>query len=183
MKTILFVPVRDYLTTRKGLWRKFLLPGIVAVLALIGSFIVNLDCAETITAVFSEFIGVQINVVAILIAFSVAIITILVSADNENINQLRKAEADEKNYKLLNAKKLSLFQVLLSNIAYNVIVEILYLLILIGLSLVKVLLPIVILKYISAICIFFIIHILLVLLESVAEMYLTFWSRKASSNS
>lgn len=39
-------------------------------------------------------------------------------------------------------------------------------------------LPIVTLKYIMPICIFIILHILLVLLESVAQMYLTFWANK-----
>lgn len=35
-----------------------------------------------------------------------------------------------------------------------------------------------ILKYVVAVCIFIILHILLVLLESVAQMYLTFWNKK-----
>ena len=81
-------------------------------------------------------------------------------------------------YKPINGKQLSLFQILLSNIAYNVIVEIIYLVGLIAISLMQNLLPIVILKYITAICIFIILHILFVLLESVAQMYLTFWANK-----
>ncbi len=46
----------------------------------------------------------------------------------------------------------------------------------IAISLIQRLLPIVTLKYITAICIFIILHILFVLLESVAQMYLTFWA-------
>ena len=38
--------------------------------------------------VFSNFINVQINAIAILISFSIAIITIMVSADNANIMQI-----------------------------------------------------------------------------------------------
>ncbi len=34
------------------------------------------------------------------------------------------------------------------------------------------------LKYVVAVCVFMILHILLVLLESVAQMYLTFWNKK-----
>lgn len=48
----------------------------------------------------------------------------------------------------------------------------------IAISLIQRLLPIVTLKYITAICIFIILHILFVLLESVAQMYLTFWENK-----
>ena len=67
-------------------------------------------------------------------------------------------------------KALSLFQVLLSNIAYNVIVKIIYLILLIAVVLIKAILPVVLLKYIIAACVFFIMHILFVLLESVAQM-------------
>lgn len=88
------------------------------------------------------------------------------------------AVSDAKRYRKINGKALSLFQVLLSNIAYNVVVEVIYLMFLIGIVLIKVLFPIRILKYIVAFCIFTILHILLVLLESVSQMYLTFWENK-----
>lgn len=67
---------------------------------------------------------------------------------------------------------------MLSNIAYNVIVEIIYLILLIAVVLIKALIPVALLKYIIAVCIFFITHILFILLESVSQMYLTFWSEK-----
>lgn len=73
---------------------------------------------------------------------------------------------------------LSLFQILLSNIAYNVIVEIIYLVILIGIALIRPIIPLQALKYVAAVCIFAIMHILGVLLESVAQMYLTFWRNR-----
>ena len=83
-----------------------------------------------------------------------------------------------KQYKPVNGKQLSLFQILLSNITYNVIVEIMYLVGLIVISLMQYILPLPILKYITAICILMILHILFVLLESVTQMYLTFWANK-----
>lgn len=173
MKTIIFVPIRDYVQSRKHIWLKLLIPFLFGVSALIGAFVFDFGDINTI---FSEFVNVQINIVAILISFSVAIITILVSADNKNIEQLKDRLSTE--CKPLNGKSLSLFQVLLSNIAYNVIVEIIYLILLIAIVLIKAILPVEMLKYIIAACVFFIMHILFVLLESVAQMYLTFWSRK-----
>lgn len=95
---------------------------------------------------------------------------------------LKKAESNKNQYKPVNGKQLSLFQILLSNIAYNVIVEIIYLVGLIAISLMQNLLPIVTLKYITAVCIFIILHILFVLLESVAQMYLTFGQTKTVIN-
>ena len=115
---------------------------------------------------------------AILVSFSVAIISILVTADNANIKSLKEEMADSTQYKPVGGKHLSLFQILLSNIAYNVIVEIIYLVILIGIALIRPIIPLQALKYVAAVCIFAIMHILGVLLESVAQMYLTFWRNR-----
>lgn len=176
MKTIAFVPIRDYFQSRKHIWLKLLIPFLIGIFSLVGAFVFDFGDTNDITTLFSEFVNVQINIVAILISFSVAIITILVSADNKNIEQLRDTES--KDCKPINGKALSLFQVLLSNIAYNVIVEIIYLILLIAVVLIKALLPMALLKYIIAVYVFFIMHILFVLFESVAQMYLTFWNKK-----
>jgi len=151
---------------------------LIAVTAVLLAIFFNIGNSEKVVLTFSGFIATQINIVAILISFSVAIITILVSADNKNIQCLKETESNKNQYKPVNGKQLSLFQILLSNIAYNVIIEIIYLVGLITISLIENLLPIVSLKYLTAICIFIILHILLVLLESVAQMYLTFWADK-----
>lgn len=178
MKNIIFVPIRDYFISRKKVFIKFFIPTMIALVALLLAIFFNIGDSEKVLSTFSGFIDMQINIVAILISFSVAIITILVSADNKNIQCLKETESNKMQYKPVNGKQLSLFQILLSNIAYNVIVEIIYLVGLIAISLMQNLLPIVILKYITAICIFIILHILFVLLESVAQMYLTFWANK-----
>lgn len=145
---------------------------------LAGALIFNIGNEETIRSTFSEFVNVQINVVAILVSFSVAIISILVTADNANTKSLKEEMADSTQYKPVGGKQLSLFQILLSNIAYNVIVEIIYLVILIGIALIRPIIPLQALKYVAAVCIFAIMHILGVLLESVAQMYLTFWRNR-----
>lgn len=178
MKTIIFVPIKDYFGSRRKLYRKFLFPLITAFSALIITLIFNIGDASQVLQTFNGFVDTQISIVAILISFSVAIITILVSADNKNIDSLKSTVSNEKDYKAVNNKQLTLFQVLLSNIAYNTIVEVVYLILLIGVGLLYTILPIQILKYILAICVFFIVHIFLVLLESVSQMYLTFWSKK-----
>lgn len=178
MKNIIFVPIKDYFISRKRVFVKFLIPMLAAFSALLLVMFFNIGNSETVLLTFSEFIDTQINIVAILISFSVAMITILVSADNKNIQCLKETESNKEQYKPVDGKQLSLFQILLSNIAYNIIVEIIYLVGLIAISLMRNLLPIVTLKYITVICIFIILHILFVLLESVAQMYLTFWKNR-----
>lgn len=178
MIRIILVPLRDYFRSRKKLMLKFVLPLITASLALGSAILFDIGNAEKITSIFIGFIDTQINIVAILISFSVAIITILVSADNKNIQELKKTESQKELYNPVDGKQLSLFQVLLSNIAYNIIVEIFYLVCLIAVSLLQAIIPVIGLKYVTVLCVFVMMHILLVLLESVSQMYLTFWMKK-----
>lgn len=178
MNSIIFVPLKDYFGSRKKLLSKFLLPFSVACISMLLSLCFNIGNEKKISSLFNDFVNTQINIVAILISFSVAIITILVSADNKNIQELKNTESKKELYKPINHKQLTLFQVLLSNIAYNIIIEIFYLICLIAISLMQAVIPISTLKYITAICIFIILHILVVLLESVSQMYLTFWNKK-----
>ena len=176
MSKIIFVPIRDYFQSRKRILLKLIFPFSVGIISLIAALLFDFGNADDVNNIFTEFISVQINIVAILISFSVAIITILVSADNKSIEQLK--DTPSTTCKTINGKTLSLFQVLLSNISYNAVVEIVYLIMLIGIVLIKSIITICILKYVVAVCIFIILHILLVLLESVAQMYLTFWNKK-----
>lgn len=166
----------DYLKTRKQLWLK-------AVVALAPALVVGLilhyitpNSNIILIDVFNDFVNVQISTIAILISFSIAIITILVSADNANINRLK--EKHSKDCKPLNGNPISLFQVLLSNISYNVLIEVLYLGILIALVFVRLYISDDVCRILMAICIFFVVHILHVLLESVGQMYLTFWKHE-----
>lgn len=172
-----FLPIFDYIKTRKRLWKKFLFPLIVAIIILVFAFVFDVKEGLDIESVFSDFVNVQISAVAILISFSLAIITILVSADNENIRRLKEEKVSNLNYKPLNREQLSLFQVLLSNISYNVLIEIIYLIILIGYIFLQLILPSGAIKYLTAISIFFIMHILQTLMECVTQMYLTFWKK------
>lgn len=146
MKSIIFVPIKDYFISRKRILIKFLVPMLIALAALLFAIFFNIGSSEKVILTFSGFIDTQINIVAILISFSVAIITILVSADNKNIQCLKETESNKKQYKPVNGRQLSLFQILLSNIAYNVIIEIIYLVVLIAISLMQNLFPIAFLK-------------------------------------
>ena len=89
MSKIIFVPIRDYFQSRKRIWLKLIFPFSVGIISLIAALLFDFGNADDVNNIFTEFISVQINIVAILISFSVAIITILVSADNKSIEQLK----------------------------------------------------------------------------------------------
>ena len=77
MKNIIFVPIRDYFISRKKVFIKFLIPIMIALTALLLAIFFNIGDPEKVLSIFSGFIDTQINIVAILISFFVAIITIL----------------------------------------------------------------------------------------------------------
>lgn len=163
----------DYLKTRKNIWLKILVAFVPAVVVGLSLFYIDFNEGVEITDIFKDYINVQISAIAILISFSIAIITILVSADNPNIKRLKEMHSTD--CKPLNGKPLSLFQVLLSNITYNVLIEVTYLILLIFCIFLQLFIADNWYKVLMAISVFFIIHILHILLESVGQMYLTFW--------
>ena len=165
----------DYLKTRKRLWVKLIVPTIVTTLYAIPMILFCVNDGIEITEVFSDFVNVQIGAVTILISFSIAIMTILVTADNENIKKIKEIVSEE--CRPINGTPLNMFQVLLSNIAYKIIVEVAYLSLLIIFVLVQLFATESALKILVGASIFFLTHILHILLESIGKMYLTFWKK------
>lgn len=178
MKSDILYAAKDYFTTRpiKKHISKFFIGGIPAIITwIVLEFIPDNKEEVLLDKIFSNFINVQISAIAILISFSIAIITIIVSADNANIQKIKETSSTECKELKRTGEKLSLFQVLLSNITYNVFVEAVYLIVLIFCIFLQMFFSYFIIKILIAICVFFIIHIFHVLLETVGQMYLTFW--------
>ena len=168
----------DYFKTRKKLWVKFI-PPVIACGATLFSLFKLMPTPNPpaqpidIVAVFKDFVNVQIGAIAILISFSIAIMTILVTAENDNMRTLKNTKSTE--CKNLNGHPISLFQVLLSNITYNILIEVVYLVLLISFIFIQMFVGENIIRILIGVSIFFVIHILLTLLESVGQMYMTFW--------
>ena len=174
MKKI-FLPICDYFCTRKRVLLKFIFPILCAGLFITLSFIIPITEAVDVMDIFSDFINAQISMIAIFISFSIAIISILVSADNPNIQRLRTTESKDGSIKPIKGQQLTLFQVLLTNLTYNVFVEVLYLVALIVFLIIRAVIPISTVRYLIAFNIFCIIHVLHILIETVVQMYHTFW--------
>lgn len=177
MKSDILFATHDYFTTRslKKHANKLSVAGIPAIAAWTILRYVPIDETIKIDEIFSNFINIQISAIAILISFSIAIITIMVSADNENIRRIKNIESTDCKKLKRTGEKLSLFQVLLSNITYNVFIEAVYLIMLIFCVFLQIFIPENIIVIFMGVCVFFVIHIFHVLLESVGQMYLTFW--------
>lgn len=187
MRRIVHLPIFDYLRTRKRAWVPLVIAAFPAVSALIYAIVFDLRTDVNVCELFSSFVDIQISAVAILISFSIAMMTILVTADNENIQRVKQTEA--MNYKAIEKgdfgqeKHPTLFQILLSGVLHNVLAEIVYLLILLLDYFLQAIVPIGFLKILTAINIFFISYILIILVETVVQMYLTFWKNPSSDDS
>jgi len=166
----------DYLKTRRRVWAKILIALVPAIIAGVCLGLLEFRQGVVFADNFKDFVNVQISAVAILISFSIAIITILVSADNPNIKKLKERHSED--CKPLGGKKLNLFQVLLSNITYSVFIEVIYLVVLIVYIFLQLFVCDDWYRILMPVSVFFIIHILHILLESVGQMYLTFWKHE-----
>ena len=126
-KTIL-LPVYDYYKYMDKIWVGMLISGLIA---LVLTLIVILSRDKIyLPKLFQSFIDIQINSIAILLSFSIAVITVLVTSDSNNIIQLRKEHVDTNKSKRNNIK-ITLFNLLMINITYNIVVEVFYFLFLI----------------------------------------------------
>ena len=121
-KTIL-LPVYDYYKYMDKIWVGMLISGLIA---LVLTLIVILSRDKIyLPKLFQSFIDIQINSIAILLSFSIAVITVLVTSDSNNIIQLRKEHVDTNKSKRNNIK-ITLFNLLMITITYNIVVEVFY---------------------------------------------------------
>lgn len=114
---LFLTPIRDFvLTTNKKEFNfVFLLPGIITLLAYI--FIMHdLNPSDVM-----DNLGNFINLLAILIGFSITGIAILASGGSKNLDKLRATESAEKK---LDGKPVDLYKLLLINLIAVVIFEI-----------------------------------------------------------
>ena len=117
-KTIL-LPVYDYYKYMDKIWVGMLISGLIA---LVLTLIVILSRDKIyLPKLFQSFIDIQINSIAILLSFSIAVITVLVTSDSNNIIQLRKENVDTNKSKR-NDIEITLFNLLMINITYNIVV-------------------------------------------------------------
>lgn len=115
----------------------------------------------------NEFINNSINIIGVLLGFTLAIITFFVASDNNNIEKTKTYLTQYK----IGAKKISLYKLLIINYSYIVIIEtIICLCFLIG-GLVYPSLPFLLQIIIKGIYISLVIHVFLLTIRSITDLY------------
>lgn len=120
--------------------------------------------------VYSKFKDSSLDILGVLLGFSIAIITILVTGSGKNLEEIKNTSTEI----VINSKKISLYELILINFSYSVIMEIL---LIVG----CLVLPIInkICEFSSnikivlySIMVFIVLHILLLTLRNITDFYL-----------
>jgi len=161
-----FFLINDYLktVTKRIFTFEWLLPFILSVL------IFYLLFTGKSTSVTETFKNNSINLLGILVGFSITIITILTTGQSKNLEEIKKIKTETK----INGKLISVYRMLLINFTYSVVVEVFLIIIFLIYPLLKHNIPINRLtKYIIfSILVFLIIHILLLTIRNLTDFYL-----------
>ena len=174
-------PLFIYISTRKKYWIQCFVALLIALVFFCYFCFFDINKRYDIIDLFDNFIDSLISGISILLSFSIAVLTIFVTANNSNIEIVKSKKADQK-YKKLKCNSdnnedatLNLYQVLLSSITYCILIQIIFLLILFFEMFLKTVVDIEALKAFVSINVFIMLLIFFALYEIVLNLFYTFW--------
>ena len=170
----IFLPFSDYnkLEEKRENIIKSIVYVILAIIIEIGLLVYyKIFSLEEFRDFLSEYISSEIEIIALLLSFSIAYLTILITSDSENVKRLKMYCVDKK----IDGKNISLYQILLIQITYTIYNEIVLLILLL---IHKFIFPV-----INSLCniVFFCVNIVILLniiyiiVKNVKNIYLSFW--------
>ena len=124
-----------------------------------------------------DFLNQLVTVLTLFISFSMAYLSILITSGSGNVDDLKKRESE--GYSLERGKKkITLYQVIMDEITYTLIAEIIFLLFIFLQKFLYLICKDYILKILIAIDISFLVHVLLLMMVTVKNIYFAFWRSK-----
>lgn len=125
--------------------------------------------------VFEKFKESSINILGVLLGFSIAVITIITTGSGKNLEEIKRKETNVS----IGTKKISLYGLLLINFSYSVVVEVLLILFCLIMPLINKIIPFGFnLKLFSySLMVFTVLHILLLTLRNITDFYLIITKR------
>lgn len=173
----IFDPIRDYykihIKSEKTIG--LLIPVISGVLCfLVGTFATPSHDFEP-RGFSEEILNQSLTMLTLFISFSMAYLSILITSDSKNVDELKKAESEKY---FLDEKACTLYQVLASEITYTIVFEIFFMVILLVQRMLLCLCGAAAIKVILSMDIAFFVHTLLMMLVVVKNIYFSFWRSK-----
>lgn len=160
-----FLIISDYFKTlnRKIFIYEWIFPFVITFLCTFIGCILDFE-------VFVSFKDSAINVIGVLLGFSIAVITIITTGSGPNIEQIKNYETSI----VIDTKKISLYRLFLINFTYSVILEVI---LIISCLLMPLLNTIFLFSFsvkliMYSIMVFIVFHILLLTLRNITDFYL-----------
>lgn len=169
-------PVKDFYLMRERKKKEFAVFIVVPLLFGIGLF----ACEELFDAIrpldIDDFIGDLLNqiitVLALFISFSMAYLSILLSSESKTIGKMRNY--DSKEY-YLNGNPVKLFQVLMCDITYTMVIEVIFLFFVFFEKFFVLICSLKMLRVLISINVILLAHVLILLMIIVKNIYFAFW--------
>lgn len=111
----LFIILSDYYRTRTfwGLSWNFIFSAVICILIYIQTTL----C--TLPGLINSYVSNSVSVLSLIVGFSIALFTLIITASNPNIEELKKTETKFK----IGGKAVSLFQHILITMTYIILIE------------------------------------------------------------
>lgn len=127
----------------------------------------------TMLSFTNDILNQFITIITLFISFTMGYLTIIISSSSENIERLK--ETDSRNVVDKNGEPYKLYQILTTEITYTIIVAIFFLITCVIEKFLVFYLDVVLLKVVCAINVIIFVHILILMLVTVKNIYYSFW--------
>lgn len=173
----IFDPIKDFYSMRYKFKMEISFLTIIPI--VVGGIFVIVDCLFHVNRnfvlddFFNDLLNQFITMMTLFISFSMAYLSIIITSSSNNIDRLKNCASK---YKLKRQKEAcTLYQVIVCEITYGVVIEICFLLCTLLEKFIFYLVSNLIVKIFISIDIIFFIHILLILMVTVKDIYYSFW--------
>lgn len=168
-----FDPIKDFYKMRDRHEKIVLItaPFVLALLCYMLSFVLKFQSMINYYEFANDIISQFTTILTLFVSFSMAYLSIIVTSASDNIEELKNRISERK----LENKKVTLYQVLVSEISYTLIVEIFFLIFLVFQKFLISVITWSMDKIILSIDVFCFMHILIMMLVVVKNIYFSFW--------
>ena len=164
----IFDPIKDFFTIRKAKEKLlfYVVPVLLGMLSMVLFIFIHGNDAFNLKSFTNEFVDQLITMLTLFVSFTMAYLSIIVSSCSKNIDNLKSTKRK---------KDCTLYQVLVSEITYNLLIEILFLLVTIVEKFILCVSNPIACKIMLSVDITLFVHVLFIMMIIVKDIYFSFW--------
>lgn len=171
----IFDPIKDFFTIRKAKEKLlfYVVPVLLGMLSMVLFIFIHGNDAFNLKSFTNEFVDQLITMLTLFVSFTMAYLSIIVSSCSKNIDNLKSTKSEK--YYLKRKKDCTLYQVLVSEITYNLLIEILFLLVTIVEKFILCVSNPIACKIMLSVDITLFVHVLFIMMIIAKDIYFSFW--------